>query len=184
MPERIRSLSRAHQRRVSRLPEGHIKPLACGGPDAVWNLQWQTIRDATAKDRWERRVCGRWPDRRSLWKALERCDEAGSSLAQAGVCCADCRCEPPTVRSCTWSWRVAITDRPAERLGEDARVVVQVGRFRAGQIVDVTDVRRWVVEDRRDGARRRPMRRATNLRRRLPVLGTNPYDRYGSRSAE
>jgi len=36
----------------------HVKPLACGGPDAVWNLQWQTIRDANAKDRWERRACG------------------------------------------------------------------------------------------------------------------------------
>jgi len=36
-----------------------IKPLACGGPDAVWNLQWQTVRDAAAKDRWERRVCRR-----------------------------------------------------------------------------------------------------------------------------
>jgi hypothetical protein len=30
----------------------HIKPLACGGPDAVWNLQWQTVRDARIKDRW------------------------------------------------------------------------------------------------------------------------------------
>jgi hypothetical protein len=37
----------------------HIKPLACGGPDAVSNMQWQTIRDAKAKDRWERRACGR-----------------------------------------------------------------------------------------------------------------------------
>jgi hypothetical protein len=37
----------------------HIKPLACGGPDAVWNLQWQTIADAKAKDRWGRRACGR-----------------------------------------------------------------------------------------------------------------------------
>src|ERR1700731_2802630 len=37
----------------------HIKPLACGGPDAVWNLQWQTIRDARAKDAWERKACGR-----------------------------------------------------------------------------------------------------------------------------
>ena len=26
-------------------------------------------------------------------------------------------------------WDVAISDRPAERLGEDARIVVQVGRF-------------------------------------------------------
>jgi hypothetical protein len=32
----------------------HIKPLACGGPDAVSNLQWQTIRQAKAKDAWER----------------------------------------------------------------------------------------------------------------------------------
>jgi hypothetical protein len=47
------------------------------------------------------------------------------------------------------SRRVAITDGPAERLGEDVRIVVQVGRFRPGQIVDVTDVRRRVVEDRR-----------------------------------
>jgi hypothetical protein len=29
----------------------HVKPLACGGPDAVWILQWQTIRDAKAKDK-------------------------------------------------------------------------------------------------------------------------------------
>src|SRR5580704_5827944 len=34
----------------------HIKPLACGGPDAVSNLLWQTIREARAKDRWERRA--------------------------------------------------------------------------------------------------------------------------------
>jgi hypothetical protein len=37
----------------------HIKPLACGGPDAVANLQWQTIADAKTKDHWERRVCAR-----------------------------------------------------------------------------------------------------------------------------
>src|SRR5215471_18735080 len=34
----------------------HIKPLACGGPDAVWNLQWQTVREAAAKDKWERKI--------------------------------------------------------------------------------------------------------------------------------
>ena len=27
-------------------------PLACGGPDAVSNMQWQTIADARAKDTW------------------------------------------------------------------------------------------------------------------------------------
>ena len=29
----------------------HIVPLACGGPDAPSNMQWQTIRDAKAKDK-------------------------------------------------------------------------------------------------------------------------------------
>jgi hypothetical protein len=37
----------------------HVVPLACRGPDTVANLQWQTIRDARAKDRWGRKVCGR-----------------------------------------------------------------------------------------------------------------------------
>lgn len=35
----------------------HIKALACGGPDAPSNMQWQSIRDAKAKDRWERKGC-------------------------------------------------------------------------------------------------------------------------------
>lgn len=33
----------------------HIIPLACGGPDTVANLQWQTTADAKAKDRVERK---------------------------------------------------------------------------------------------------------------------------------
>ena len=37
----------------------HIMPLACGGPDAVSNIQWQTIQVARAKDQWERTTCGR-----------------------------------------------------------------------------------------------------------------------------
>jgi hypothetical protein len=37
----------------------HVIPLACGGPDAVSNLQWQTVAAAKAKDRWEMRTCGR-----------------------------------------------------------------------------------------------------------------------------
>jgi hypothetical protein len=40
-------------------PKDYIKPLACGGPDAVWNLQWQTVAEARAKDRWERKICTR-----------------------------------------------------------------------------------------------------------------------------
>jgi hypothetical protein len=35
----------------------HIDPLCNGRPDAVSNMQWQTIADARAKDRWERAIC-------------------------------------------------------------------------------------------------------------------------------
>ena len=31
----------------------HIVPLACGGPDAVSNMQWQTVGEGRAKDKWE-----------------------------------------------------------------------------------------------------------------------------------
>jgi len=35
----------------------HVAPLACGGDDTPSNMQWQTIDDAKAKDKWERRGC-------------------------------------------------------------------------------------------------------------------------------
>ena len=35
----------------------HIHPLCHCGDDAVYNLQWQTISDAKAKDRLERAMC-------------------------------------------------------------------------------------------------------------------------------
>ena len=35
----------------------HIVPLACGGADAVQNMQWQTVSEARAKDRWETKGC-------------------------------------------------------------------------------------------------------------------------------
>ena len=31
----------------------HVVPLACNGPDRPSNMQWQTIAEAKAKDRWE-----------------------------------------------------------------------------------------------------------------------------------
>ncbi len=37
----------------------HIKALDCGGADAVHNLQWQTIAEGKAKDKWERKECAR-----------------------------------------------------------------------------------------------------------------------------
>lgn len=37
----------------------HIVPLACGGADAPSNMQWQSIADGKAKDKWERKGCAR-----------------------------------------------------------------------------------------------------------------------------
>lgn len=37
----------------------HVKALACGGPDAPSNMQWQTVAEGKAKDKWERRECGK-----------------------------------------------------------------------------------------------------------------------------
>jgi hypothetical protein len=34
----------------------HILPLECHGLDVVLNMQWQTVIDAKAKDKWE--ICG------------------------------------------------------------------------------------------------------------------------------
>lgn len=31
----------------------HVIPLCKGGADATWNMQWQTVADAKAKDHWE-----------------------------------------------------------------------------------------------------------------------------------
>lgn len=35
----------------------HIVALACGGADAPENMQWQTVAEAKAKDKWERKGC-------------------------------------------------------------------------------------------------------------------------------
>jgi 5-methylcytosine-specific restriction endonuclease McrA len=32
----------------------HVVPLSRGGADAPSNMQWQTVREAKAKDKWER----------------------------------------------------------------------------------------------------------------------------------
>jgi hypothetical protein len=37
----------------------HVIPLCAGGPDTTANLQWQTVAEAKAKDREERRLCRR-----------------------------------------------------------------------------------------------------------------------------
>lgn len=35
----------------------HVRPLCAGGEDATFNLQWQTVEDAKAKDKEERKEC-------------------------------------------------------------------------------------------------------------------------------
>jgi hypothetical protein len=46
------------QRSEGQLPCGWgAAPLACGGPDTVSNIQWQTTADGKAKDKWERKDC-------------------------------------------------------------------------------------------------------------------------------
>jgi hypothetical protein len=35
----------------------HLKPLACGGLDDPSDMQWQTVADGKAKDKWERKGC-------------------------------------------------------------------------------------------------------------------------------
>lgn len=35
----------------------HVKPLACGGADDPSNMQWQTVAEGRAKDKWERNGC-------------------------------------------------------------------------------------------------------------------------------
>jgi hypothetical protein len=35
----------------------HIKALACGGADSPENMQWQSIEEGKAKDKWERKGC-------------------------------------------------------------------------------------------------------------------------------
>jgi hypothetical protein len=37
----------------------HVIPVACAGPDAPSNMQWQTIAEGKAKDRWEVKGCRR-----------------------------------------------------------------------------------------------------------------------------
>lgn len=58
------SVVRHHFQKMTGYPHGrkgyvvdHIVPLACGGADAVSNMQWQTIADGKAKDKWERKLC-------------------------------------------------------------------------------------------------------------------------------
>ena len=35
----------------------HITPLVCNGADAPGNMQWQSVAEGKAKDKWERKGC-------------------------------------------------------------------------------------------------------------------------------
>ena len=49
----------------------HKLPLVCGGADAPSNMQWQTVPDGKAKDRWELTLPG-CPAKFSTWHRLKR----------------------------------------------------------------------------------------------------------------
>ena len=38
----------------------HIVPIACHGADELSNMQWQTVANDKAKDKWERKVSVKW----------------------------------------------------------------------------------------------------------------------------
>jgi hypothetical protein len=50
---------RAHRGACPGYVKDLVLPLACGGSDMVSNMQWQTIADAKAKDKWETKGCAR-----------------------------------------------------------------------------------------------------------------------------
>ncbi len=63
----------------------HVFPLACGGPDASENMQWQTRKDAHEKDLWELTMDGcpakfRTPKRLNAWERLRRKLKTGDKV--------------------------------------------------------------------------------------------------------
>ena len=68
-PAQVRAFKRANpcpatgkvQRSCKGYVVDHVIPLACGGPDAPSNMQWQTVEDGKAKDKIERKNCPKVP---------------------------------------------------------------------------------------------------------------------------
>src|ERR1700730_8711497 len=92
----------------------------------------------------------------------------------------------PTTFAPRREWDVAISDGPADGLGEDARIVVQISRFRPRQIVDLSDMRCWVVEDHRYRTRyvdRRDRRGLAAAHRQRQLVG-GPHAGGGERQEE
>ena len=64
-PAQVAAFKLSHPCPATGLPRGacpgwivdHVIALACGGPDDPANMQWQTVPEAKAKDRWERIGC-------------------------------------------------------------------------------------------------------------------------------
>lgn len=64
-PDQVAAFKRVAPCPSTRQPRGacpgwvvdHIVAMACGGPDTPANMQWQTVLEAKAKDRWELDAC-------------------------------------------------------------------------------------------------------------------------------
>lgn len=54
----------------------HVLPLACGGKDDPSNMQWQTVPEGKAKDRWELTLPG-CPAKFSKWQRFKRAVRRG-----------------------------------------------------------------------------------------------------------
>jgi len=56
----------------------HLIPLACGGADAPYNMQWQDKTAAKAKDKWERKGCS---VSRSKYHSYSNGNQSSSTLS-------------------------------------------------------------------------------------------------------
>ena len=59
----------------------HVTALACGGDDAPSNMQWQSVAEGKAKDKWERKGCQMGSSGRHSYSGKSPYLVTGSSLA-------------------------------------------------------------------------------------------------------
>jgi hypothetical protein len=105
--EVAREFQREHPCPSTGLPSGgcpgyrrdHVVPLACAGPDSVSNMQWQTIRDARAKDRWEQTVSPPATRARAHARGHQLGEPVGRGIP-SGTACVRARARASARRAC------------------------------------------------------------------------------------
>ena len=61
----------------------HVTALACGGADAPSNMQWQSVAEGKAKDKWERKGCQISSSGRHSYSGKNPYLVTGSSIASS-----------------------------------------------------------------------------------------------------